>query len=170
MRDTSSGGRCLMSALVAGALIIGGAACGRAEEAPRKVAPAFALAGVRGEMVQLSDYRGRVVILDFWATWCPPCREEIPHFIALQERYSEQGVTIIGVSVDQGGPQTVAAFAETLQINYPLAMADNDILQAYGGIRGIPTTFVIDRQGRIVKKYVGYQDPSVFERDIQALL
>ncbi len=146
-------------------------ACGRAEEAQVvQAAPEFALTSLDGETVKLSDYQGRVVIVDFWATWCPPCREEIPHFVELQQRYGDRGLTVIGISVDQGGPQVVRSFAQEQGINYPLVMADARVAGDYGGIRGIPTTFVIDRQGRIVKKYVGYQDKSVFERDIEALL
>lgn len=152
-------------------VMIVGQGCGRAEEAQvAQAAPEFALASLDGETVKLSDYQGRVVIVDFWATWCPPCREEIPHFVELQQRFGDRGLTVIGVSVDQGGPQVVRSFAQEQEINYPLVMADARVAGDYGGIRGIPTTFIIDRQGRIVKKYVGYQDMSVFERDVEALL
>ncbi len=164
-------GRGAIGGLLVALLMVGGSACGTAEEATSlPAAPDFTLLGLDGGTVRLSDYRGRVVIVDFWATWCPPCREEIPHFVNLQQQYGERGLTVIGISVDQGGPEAVEAFAREHGINYPIVMADNDVDRAYGGIRGIPTTFVIDRQGRIVKKYIGYQDRRVFEQDIQALL
>ena len=148
--------------------------CGRSETGKQgqaaDAAPDFALPGVDGQTVRLSDYKGTVVILDFWATWCPPCRAEIPHFVALYEKYQSKGLAIIGVALDAQGASVVAPFAKENGIQYTLAIGDDKVAQAYGGIRGIPTTFVIDRQGKIVQKYVGYRDPQVFESAIEPLL
>ena len=144
----------------------------RPPEAPKvkKEAPDFTLVNIAGGNLTLSAYRGKVVLLDFWATWCPPCKKEIPHFIELYDTYGDQGLEVIGVSLDQGGQQVVEGFADEYSIDYPLVMADGEIAAAYGGIRGIPTTFLIDRKGMIVQKFVGYRDKEVFESAIKPLL
>lgn len=136
----------------------------------RAAAPDFRVTAIDGTTVQLSALKGKVVLLDFWATWCPPCRAEIPHFIALQNAYNPKGLETIGLSLDQEGEGVVRSFAQEHGVNYRLAMASPDLPQKYGGIRGIPTTFLIDKRGRIAKRYVGYQDKQVFETQIQALL
>lgn len=135
------------------------------------VAPDFALKSAKdGKTVKLSDYKGKVRIVDFWATWCPPCRGEIPHFVSLQKQFGKKGLQVIGLSVDREGPEVVNKFAKEQGINYVSLMADEKVIGDYGGIRGIPTTFVIDRDGNIVKKYVGGTDEAVFEKDIKDLL
>ena len=135
-----------------------------------KSAPSFTLQDLNGKQVSLSDFKGKVVILDFWATWCPPCVKEIPHFIALYEQYKDQGFAIVGISVDREGINVVKSFARKYQVNYPILMTDGQVDKAYGGIPSIPTTFVIDSAGNIRQKYVGYRDKAVFEADIKALL
>ena len=132
-------------------------------------APAFRLTPVAGGAGDLKAYAGKVRIIDFWATWCPPCRKEIPGFVALQAKYKKQGLAVIGVSVDDG-PEPVKAFMQANGVNYPVLMADGAVQQAYGGIRGIPTTFIVGRKGYIYKKYVGGYDASVFEADVLSLL
>ena len=134
------------------------------------VAPGYELADLTGKMVSNKEFAGKVVILDFWATWCPPCREEIPHFVQLQSKYREQGLVIVGLSLDAGGAKDVAPFAEEHNINYPMLIGNDDIAKAYGGVNSIPTTFVIDRQGKIVKRFVGFTPPEVFEETIAPLL
>jgi len=130
-------------------------------------APDFTLTDLDGQKVSLSDFKGKVIIVDFWATWCGPCKMEIPSFIQLQDDYKDD-VVILGVSLDQGGPKVVVPFAKKMNINYPIVYGDGSVVQAYGGIRGIPTTFVIDRDFNIQRKYVGYTDHKVFEKDILA--
>jgi cytochrome c biogenesis protein CcmG/thiol:disulfide interchange protein DsbE len=133
-------------------------------------APDFKLKALDGKEVKLSDFKGKVRIVDFWATWCPPCREEIPDFISLQKEFKGKGLEIIGVSVDREGPEVVKKFGKEFGINYTSLLANEEVIAAYGGIRGIPTTFVIDREGYIVKKYVGATSKETFEKDIKELL
>jgi peroxiredoxin len=106
----------------------------------------------------------------FRIRWKVPCRTEIPGFVDLRNRYKEKGLEIIGISLDQGGPGVVKDFIEEFGINYPIVMGDNQIMRAYGGIRGIPTTFLVNSQGRIVKRYTGAYPVESFERDILLLL
>jgi len=133
-------------------------------------APAFELTDLTGQKVSSATYAGKVVILDFWATWCPPCREEVPHFVELQKKYADQGLVIVGLSLDAGGAGDVAPFAKEHNINYPMLIGADDVAKAYGGINSIPTTFVIDRQGKVVQRFVGFTSPETFEETITPLL
>ena len=133
-------------------------------------APSFTLQDLSGNEVSLSDFKGKVVILDFWATWCQPCVKEIPHFIELYEQYKDQGFAMVGISLDHQGVSDVKSFVQKYQVNYPILMNDGRADKAYGGIKYIPTTFVIDRTGNIRQKYVSYREKAVFEADIKALL
>jgi len=133
-------------------------------------APAWELNDLNGKSVKLADFKGKVVILDFWATWCPPCRAEIPHFIELQNQYGAKGLQIVGISVDRTGVGSVAEFAKDQNINYPILMADQNVGHLYGDLPYIPTTFVIDPQGNIVHKHVGFTDETVFADEIRSLL
>ena len=110
------------------------------------------------------------MILDFWATWCGPCRVEIPHFVRLQSKYRAQGLAIVGLSLDEDGEKSVRPFAEEHDVNYTMLLANKDTANLYGGIVGIPTTFVLDRQGRIVKKFIGVAPPEAFEETVRPLL
>ena len=153
-------------------LMIGwvGVGCVSAAPAARKPAPDFTVKTLEGNSLKLSSLKGKVVLLDFWATWCPPCRAEIPHFKELYSQYKGKGLEIIGLSIDQDGEAAVRPFAKENGINYPLAIGNQALTQVYGGILGIPTTFLIDKQGKIAQKYIGYHEKEVFEKEIQALL
>jgi len=135
----------------------------RTEAAPPQSAPVFAVRGLDGKTFKLQDYRGRGVVLDFWATWCQPCRASMPHLDALQERHRDRGLTVIGISVDDGGPVRVKRFVDYLGVRFRIGMADERMLDAYGPIRAIPTTFFIDRKGQVVRRVVGYIDPETLE-------
>lgn len=154
-----------------------GAPAGQAEgdyvlAAPiRKAAPDFSLPAYEGQKtIRLSDYKGKVVLVNFWATWCPPCRHEIPDFISVQDRLRPRGFEIVGISLDQGGAADVAPFAKEMGINYTVALGDNDVTERYGGIRGIPTSFLIDREGRIARTFPGMIDGTLLEASVKALL
>jgi thiol-disulfide isomerase/thioredoxin len=132
-------------------------------------APEFSLTDLNGRQIDLADRKGKVVLLDFWATWCGPCRIEIPGFVELQERYRDQGLSVIGISFDDG-PEPVREFYREFKMNYPVAMGTDRVAELYGGILGLPTTFLIGRDGRIYAKHVGATDLSVFEDEIKELL
>ena len=133
-------------------------------------APAFALPDLEGKTVTNTDLQGKVVLLNFWATWCPPCKAEVPDFVRLQSKYREQGLVIVGLSLDAGGAHDVRPFAEEYDVNYTMLIASPETADAYGGIQAVPTTFVLDRKGTIVKRFLGQVPPEVFEEAIRPLL
>jgi len=133
------------------------------------LAPDFSLPDLAGQRIDLSSYRDKVVLLDFWATWFDPCREEIPHFVELQNKYSGQGLQIIGVSMDDG-PEPVRDFYRQFKMNYPVVMGNASTGELYGGVLGLPIAFLIGRDGRIRAKHVGATDVSVFEKEIANVL
>lgn len=145
-------------------------AFGEEDKSVRPSAPAWQLAALGGERVKSSDFDGKVVILNFWATWCVPCREEIPGLVELQKQYGDKGVVVVGLSLDQGGPELVRRFVERFKINYPVVMADEKIVKDFGSVEAVPTTFIIDREGRIAGKHIGFAEKAVFEREIKSLL
>ena len=132
-------------------------------------APDFTITDIQGKKLSLADYKGKVVLLDFWATWCAPCLEEIPHFIDMQQRLGPQGFQVIGISMDDG-PKPVQQFYEEHKLNYPVAVGDSKLADSYGGVLGLPVTFVINRDGQIRKKFVGATDPAVIEQEVVAAL
>ena len=129
----------------------------------------FSLTDLSGRTFSLSDSRGKVVVLDFWATWCDPCKQEIPHFIEMQSKYAPQGLQILGISMDDDEPP-VRLFQQQFKMNYPVAIGNPKLADEYGGILGLPITFVIDRKGRITARHIGATDPSVIEAEVQKLL
>jgi cytochrome c biogenesis protein CcmG/thiol:disulfide interchange protein DsbE len=164
------------SAALAAALLL--AACSTPEragashlkaEAVRKPAPNFSLKDADGRIVQLSDFRGKVVLLNFWATWCDPCRIEIPWFVEFERQHKGQGFAVVGVSMDEDGWQAVKPFISETGINYRILLGDDKIAELYGGIDSLPTSFVIDREGRIAAVHVGLVSKSRYENDLQQL-
>lgn len=135
-----------------------------------KAAPDWQLKDLDGKSVKLSDFKGKVVILNFWATWCPPCRREIPSFVSLQKEYGDKGLVIIGVSLDEKGPAAVKPFISKMGINYPVVMGDPKVAADYGGIAVVPTTFVIDRNGNVAAMHEGDAPRATFESQIKPLL
>ena len=133
-------------------------------------APSWRLQDVNGKAVSSEDLEGKVVVVDFWATWCGPCRMEIPGYTELQKKYGDQGLVIVGMSVDQGGVELVREFGRSNKINYPLVMADEAVVAAFGGVQGIPTTFLIDRNGQIRDRKVGAMATAEYEQRIKAVL
>ena len=133
-------------------------------------APEFTLPDLAGSQVASSSLKGKVVILDFWATWCGPCKMEVPHLVNLQAKYRDQGLAIVGVSLDAGGARDVKPFADEHDVNYTMLIGNDEIARTYGNINAIPTTFVIDKNGKIVQRFVGYTAPEVFEQTIKPLL
>ena len=135
----------------------------------RPLAPVFSATDINGRKVDLADFKGKVILLDFWATWCGPCRIEIPGFVKLQERYRDQGLVVLGVSLDDS-VEPVREFYREFNMNYPVVIGESRITELYGGIIGLPTTFIIGRDGRIYSKHMGATDVSVFEEEIKELL
>jgi thiol-disulfide isomerase/thioredoxin len=130
----------------------------------------FALKSVSGKTVHLSDFKHKIIIIDFWATWCGPCRRGIPDLIALQKEFRKD-LVIIGISLDDERTKSdVPAFVKNYKISYPVLYADDKIADAYGGIEGIPTAFVIDRKGKIREKHVGLVDRTRYSAAIRSLL
>jgi thiol-disulfide isomerase/thioredoxin len=132
-------------------------------------APEFKLKDLAGRDLNLEASRGKVILLNFWATWCGPCREEIPELIALQNRYKDR-LQIIGLVVDDDDEKEIRSVIDSEGINYPVALADPDTRFAYGGIAALPTVFVINSEGRVVQKHVGLFNPALYETEVRALL
>jgi thiol-disulfide isomerase/thioredoxin len=132
--------------------------------------PPFLVDDVDGDVISTAQWRGKVVIVNFWATWCPPCREEIPEMIDLATRYGDR-LQIIGVSEDDDAtPAEVREFARNEKINYPIVMGSGGISKEYGGVPALPTSFLVDTNGRVVQKHVGLYPTAVYDREIRALL
>lgn len=118
-------------------------------------APAFSLPSIDGAKVNLTDYQGKVVLLDFWATWCPPCRAAMPHLAKLQEQHRSDGLVVLGMSMDKNR-EDLDSFLSSQNVNYPMLLVDEDTRLAFGGVASIPQTFLVDRKGRIRHKFLGY--------------
>ncbi len=178
-RIVTRAGSYFRSAAIAGvAAILGLIACSPKppvrsavkEGAKRLHAPDFALKDAHGKLVHLADYRGKVVLLDFWATWCGPCGEEIPWFTEFQRKYKDRGFEVLGVSMDDDGWKQINPFVAFKKINYRVVLGDDQTGDLYGGIEALPTTFVIDRYGRIASHYVGLASRKDFQDAIETLL
>jgi len=175
---SSAAGRAVRIFLAATMLVAAG--CGASAKAPQSgnvirfvrnpdAAPEFQLTTLDGKPLSLESERGKVVLLNFWATWCGPCRAEIPDLIALQEKYAGK-LQIIGLMVDEDDAGVVKQVVARTGINYPVAMTSPEVRIKYGGIAALPTSFVLDTQGRVVQKHEGLRNPALYEAEIRALL
>jgi peroxiredoxin len=135
----------------------------------RKIAPELALEDSSGSPVRLNDYRGKIVVLDFWATWCHGCKEEIPWFSEFHRKYGDKGVSVVGVSLDEDGWKVVKPFIKAMAVPYRIVLGNDSTAKQYG-IGNMPDTFLIDRDGRIAATYVGLVDRENIEKNIQELL
>jgi cytochrome c biogenesis protein CcmG/thiol:disulfide interchange protein DsbE len=136
----------------------------------RKTAPDFSLEDSSGVLIKLSSYKGRVVLLDFWATWCTGCKKEIPWYMEFQDKYKKDGLSAVGVSMDEDGWNSVRPFLREHKINYPIVIGNWDTMTKSFGFDSMPATLLIDRGGRIADTHVGMVDKAAFEREIQTLL
>jgi peroxiredoxin len=137
--------------------------------AERKPAPNFSLKDANGRAVQLSDYHGKVVLLNFWATWCGPCKIEIPWFVELERKHKDEGFAVVGISMDEDGWEAVKPFISGAGINYRVLLGNDSVGQLYGGVDSLPTTFLIDREGKIAAVHIGLVSKSSYENDLRQL-
>ena len=135
----------------------------------RKAAPDFTLSDSKGASVRLSDYKGRVVLLDFWATWCHGCNIEIPWYMEFQQKYKDKGLAVIGVAMDDDGWKSVRPFSDEKKINYMIVVENEGLAKEYG-VNALPVTLLIDRNGKIAESHAGMVDKKSFEKDIRTLL
>jgi len=156
--------------VVAAALCLASVLPSASQSEPRQKAPNFSLRTSDGRTVELKKLNGKAVVVNFWATWCGPCRAEIPGMIEVYEKYKSKGLEIVGISLDQGGWDQVKPYVQKVRISYPIVIGDGDLADAYGGIEAIPTTFFIDRSGNIIEKHLGYMSKAQFEGMIKKLL
>jgi peroxiredoxin len=147
--------------IVAGALV----SCARQRQTPD-----FALKDSTNQTVQLSDFRGKVVLLNFWATWCAPCKVEIPWFMEFQRQYKDRDFAVLGVSMDEDGWDAVRPYMKDHQFNYRVVIGNDDVGKLFGEIDDLPTTFLIDRDGHVVKKHVGLISKNDYQDEIATLL
>jgi peroxiredoxin len=129
--------------------------CGKEKKTSSALAPDFTLKTLDGQEITLSKLRGKMVLLDFWATWCGPCRESIPHFVQIYKTYRENGFEMIGLSVDKGDDGVVRRFIESMEIPYPIVIAPEEVVRNYK-VTAIPTTFLIDKEGKIRERIMGF--------------
>jgi cytochrome c biogenesis protein CcmG/thiol:disulfide interchange protein DsbE len=135
----------------------------------RKAAPDFTLSDPKGAPIRLSDYKGKVVLLDFWATWCHGCQTEIPWYMEFQEKYKGQGLSVIGVAMDDDGWKSVKPFSDEKKINYMIVVGNESMAKEYG-VSALPVTLLIDREGKIAALHAGMVDKESFEKEVRTLL
>ncbi len=157
----------ILMILMAGMLVVGPSPL----QAATKV-PDFSLSAISGKnkVIDIREYRGKVVLVVFWATWCQPCMQEVPSLISLQKEFGAQGFSVIGLSLDEGGSSAVTRVVEKQGINYPVAIASSKVSRDFGGIVGIPTAFMVDRTGNVVKRYSGLTSHKIIADDLKRVL
>jgi thiol-disulfide isomerase/thioredoxin len=134
------------------------------------VAPDFSLESLEGKTMRLSDFRGKAVLLNFWATWCGPCKIEMPWFVELQQKYGSQGLQVVGVAMDDASKEDIAKFAKEMGVNYPVLIGKEAVGDSYGGIPALPETFFIGRDGKVVDKILGLRGKAEIEDAIKKAL
>lgn len=135
-----------------------------------KLAPEFSLESLQGQTVHLADFRGKAVLLNFWATWCQPCKIEMPWLEEMQQQYGPQGLQIVGIAMDDASKEEIAKFAKEMGVNYPILLGKESVGDAYGGVQFLPSTFFIDRKGKLVDRVFGLKSRSEIEEDIKLSL
>ena len=139
-------------------------------ERTRNEAADFTLEDANGQTMKLSDLRGKVVLLNFWATWCVPCKIEIPWFVEMEREFKDQGFAVVGVSMDEDGWTAVKPFMADMKVNYRMVLGTEEMAQLYGGVQALPTTYMLDRNGKVASVHMGIVSRNVFEEEIRALL
>lgn len=139
-------------------------------EKDRKPAPEFTLKDSHGRVAKLSEYKGKVVLLNFWATWCGPCKIEIPWFIDFEQRFKDRGFAVLGVSMDEDGWEAVKPYLTERKVNYRVVIGNDEVADQYGGVSSLPTSFLVDKTGRIASVHVGLVSKSVYQNEIEQLL
>ena len=162
----------IIAALLTGAMLLQkrGTTASGTSAATALAAPAWRLKDLDGREVRSDQFTGKVVVVDFWATWCGPCVEEIPGYVALQKKYGPAGLIVVGVSLDRTGPAQVKQFAQANGMNYTLVMGDEAVVEAFGSFQAIPTTFLINRSGRILNQKTGAVPPEEYEKLVKQAL
>jgi peroxiredoxin len=141
-----------------------------ASQSDSKVAANFTLKDAAGADIKLADYKGKVVLLNFWATWCGPCKVEIPWFIEFNKTYKDRGFVVLGVSMDDDGWKSVKPYVAEKKVDYPVVIGNDDLGKLYGGIDSLPTTFLIDRSGKIAFVHMGLEGKDTYQKEILSLL
>ena len=168
LRSKKSFAHTILSVLVLGLVICFTNPAGAVTKVPHFALPA----ADDGKVIDINAYQGKVVLLNFFATWCPPCRKEIKSLIELQNEFGVKQLVVIGISMDDGSSRAkvVSKFIKKTGINYPVALGDEHVAKDFGGVIGIPQSFLVDQSGNVVKSYPGYVDHAVFKNDIESLL
>lgn len=133
-------------------------------------APDFTLQSLDGQTVRLSDFRGKAVLLNFWATWCAPCKIEMPWFVELQKQYGPEGLQVVGVAMDDASPKDIAGFAKEMGVNYPVLIGKEAVGDAYGGVQFLPENFYIDRSGKVMDRAFGLKGRGEIEDEIKRIV
>jgi len=150
----------------------GATATGPNSSAQKSMAPDFELENVAGGTLKSEDLKGKVTVVDFWATWCEPCISEIPNYNALRQTYADKGVEILGVTVESGPLKDIKPKVEELQMKYPVVVGTDKVIDGFGGLIGFPTTFIVDKDWRVYKKYLGmtHNKKEMIEKDLRKLI
>jgi len=151
-------------------LLVLSLACGRKVEKNPPAPPFdFSLSDLNGKTHTLKEFKGKVVLLNFWATWCPACKEDITTLEILNREYKNSGLEIIGISLDKKGLGEVDSFVQQMKIPYTILLGDESVVKSYGGLKGVPTSFLLDKEGRIIKKYSGQINHEAVSSDLKTL-